>query len=359
MRSTLLAWAGIVLAGCAGAQAPAPVQSAAPAASRPPSRDFAEAATFGDLVAAASAEETVSTTTKRCLLSRHATGFRLEGELAVAIHPISPALEDFEPILQESKAAQLLSRWGRYGTEQGALKLAALSDTPPTQAAHVLLLTDQGAYLRDTHSELAAAGPVTDTQIPMLLQTAAKDPARLTLFVTAESHTSIARLYRVLEQLGTSYQGPVALALVLAPDTILPAPRATTAAARRCPDGLGESDNLEGDLSVSALTAALTPLKARAASCLEHADARGAAGGRLMLALRIRPDGSVDQACMIADETGDDALAACVLAAASDLSFEAPSPAGFVDVELPLLLRPNSAPAQAPVCAVTEPSQVP
>jgi len=362
MRSTLSIWLAVALSGCAAAQ-PTP-HSAPPsdtqAAKRAPSRDLGKDASFADLVAAIAAEESALLTPRRCLLARSDTGFRLEAELAAAIHPISPPIEDLDPILLRSREAQVLSRWGRHGVSLSTLKLAGLTDAPPTRGAEVLILTDQGAYLRTTgEAPLTPGSARPDAQITTLLGASAATFANLTLFVTAESNVSVARLSAVLDELFLRYPGPVVLALALAPDTVLPAPRATTAAARRCPDGLSDSQGLEGDLAVSALTDGLSPLRPRAASCLEHADAGGAAGGRLLLGLRIRPDGSVEQACMIADETQDDALAACVLAAAHDLHFAAPSPPGFVDVELPLLLRANSAPAQPAVCERTQAPSAP
>jgi len=131
-------------------------------------------------------------------------------------------------------------------------------------------------------------------------------------------------------------------------------PAAPEASVRRCPDGLSETDQPEGDLALDALLGAVTPLKQQAPDCLTRGGARGAAGGKLTIALRIDAQGKVNESCVRADELGDPAIAACVLELTHGLAFPAPQPAGVVDAELPLVLRPHSAPAQAPVCANTE-----
>jgi hypothetical protein len=92
-------------------------------------------------------------------------------------------------------------------------------------------------------------------------------------------------------------------------------------------------------------------LREHAADCLSEAEARGAAGGRLELALRIGASGQVEAACVTSDETGDAHLRACLLGQARKLTFPAPSPHGSVDVQLPLGLRALAAAAPPLLCA--------
>jgi hypothetical protein len=106
----------------------------------------------------------------------------------------------------------------------------------------------------------------------------------------------------------------------------------------------------EGDLDAKAIVAQLGPLRAAAEACLAHARGPASAGGRLVLALRIAADGRTQQACLMEDAIGDAALAGCVIDAANALRFPAPSPAGFVDVHLPLALAPEGPPMQRALC---------
>ncbi len=321
-----------------------------------PSRELAGHAIFDDLVAGIAADELREVAPQHCLIAKEGTGFRVAADLAVAVHPIPTPPDDVDGAFEGGLGPRVLSRWGSHGAGTGSITLSALSETPPPRRVWVLMLTDRGFYLRPAADvQTVQRGAAPDTQIAEQLRVAGADEPDVTLFLSAERTVRVARILQVLEVLAAQHRGAVALAVPLAHDTALPAPREASAVALRCPDGLPESQEIEGDLPVPALSEAMAPLRARATLCLESADARGAAGGRLTLGLRIGADGALAHACMIADETEDNSLAACVLAAARDLRFPAPSPAGTVDVELPLLLRPNSAPAQAPVCGATQP----
>ena len=171
-------------------------------------------------------------------------------------------------------------------------------------------------------------------------------------FVTAEAQVPVREVYALLEELHR-LGARTAFAVNLAPNTPLPAEPAP-ASVQRCPDGLSETSEPEGNLELDALLAGVGPLKERAPDCLTRGGAQGAAGGRLTVAMRIDAQGRVKESCMRADELGDPAIAACVLELTRGLAFPAPSPAGVVDAELPLVLRPHSAPAQAAVCPTTE-----
>ncbi len=350
--SALLA---LFLVGCAATQATppsptTPATSVAPAA--PASRDLGAEANYGELLRGLEVEELDDKPVRGCLLARKDAGYRLEAELAVAVHPVGEAPVDLDTRLEGAPFVPILSRWGRHGLSDGPLALSGLTSAPPTPLAASLWLTDQGVFLRPTEPrEGVPLTPLSDERSLDALRAAGLVEPRTTLFVTAERDVAISRLVALLERLAAAGGGPVVLGVALAAEAALPPPRGTTAAALRCPDGLPESDAIEGDLDVAAIVAGLAPLKERALSCLGQGDARGAAGGKLSLALRIGADGNTSEACMVSDETHDAAVAACVLALAKELRFEKPSPTGVVDVELPLMLRPNSNAAQPPVCA--------
>jgi hypothetical protein len=66
--------------------------------------------------------------------------------------------------------------------------------------------------------------------------------------------------------------------------------------------------------------------------------------------MRIAADGKPRELCMVKDTIGDAVLRRCVVQAARTLNFPAPSPAGFVDVQLPLEIALTGPVAQRPVC---------
>ena len=118
-----------------------------------------------------------------------------------------------------------------------------------------------------------------------------------------------------------------------------------------CPDGLPRpTGTVEGELAPAAIIGALGPLRDGATRCMASASGPGAAGTRVGLAMRIGPDGRLSAACMTADSASDPALRDCLLEVARATIFPAPSPAGSVDVLLPLELVPDASLAQALVC---------
>jgi hypothetical protein len=65
--------------------------------------------------------------------------------------------------------------------------------------------------------------------------------------------------------------------------------------------------------------------------------------------MRIDPTGRVSEACVSEDETNDGVLRACLVAAARELGFAAPS-GGPVDVALPIRIEPGLAHRQQAIC---------
>jgi hypothetical protein len=82
--------------------------------------------------------------------------------------------------------------------------------------------------------------------------------------------------------------------------------------------------------------------------CVGASTGPGARGGRMELMVRLTRGGSVAEACIHEDSTGDEPLRACILRAVRELGF--PDPAGQVIFSVPLVLEPGIAHRQAAVC---------
>jgi hypothetical protein len=243
----------------------------------------------------------------------------------------------------------VLTPWGTYGSAPSPLAFASLTAFPPLRDAIVLTITDRGVSLRST----AASGTLQAELAPQAKSLSALGSLDgVVAFVAAEASVPMREVYELLEELNR-LGARTAFAVNLAPGTPLPAP-APAASVQRCPDGLSETTAPEGNLELDALLGGVNALKERAPDCLSQGGAQGAAGGKLTLAMRIDAQGRVAESCVQRDELGDPVIAACVLELTRGLTFPAPQPAGVVDTELPLVLRPHSAPAQAPVCPSTE-----
>jgi hypothetical protein len=263
----------------------------------------------------------------------------------LAVRPLPQPSDELEAALERTITVNLLSLFGRHGDTPGALTLVAFSALPPTREAVALIATDHGYYVRGTR----AGAPLLNRQPLSAALSALAGLQGASLFVAAEAQLALGELLPALTALDARAQ-PAALAVNLAPNTTLPEPRAAQGDAL-CPAGLAETDAPAGELSVAELQGGLTGLREHAGACLSQADARGAAGGKLELALRIGASGQVEAACVISDETGDARLRACLLGQARKLSFPAPRPAGSMDVQLPLALRPVAAGAGPLLCA--------
>lgn len=352
----LLFLLALALVGCAH-RAPQPPEPprAQPPASEPSAVSTARVgsdllpsdARFADLVHAADALESRASPAAGCLLEETPEGTHLRAELASAVRPLPAPPEDLDATLASATEIDILSVWGRHGTGGAPLALASFTATPPTRSALALLVTDRGLALRGPSGRGVVPRDALSTEA--LRGILASEP-EATLFVAAEAGTPVRALYRTLEVIAQAGR-PVALAVSLSPRTALPTAPAPRTPVARCASGLSTTEEPEGALPVSALTAGLAPLKQSAADCLTRGDARGAAGGRLSLALRVNASGRVQEACLAADELGDPGVASCVLDLARGLSFAPPSPRGVLDIELPMVLRPAPAPVQRPVCS--------
>jgi hypothetical protein len=328
-------------------------------------RALGNAADFGALVRAAQALEAAGAagSDAGCVLrapTAPGASWRLEADVAVALRPLPAAWEDLDaPLRTRRGAARLLSRWGQTRTEPFAIALAAFTGTQPVDPslpAATVALTDAGAWVLGTTRESPPArAPVALAALPEAVRAVVAGSAPAQIMVTAEATVSLEILHSALALLAP-LGAPIALAVPLDPDVRLPAePVVPPEVMDRgfCGGGaLPEpaADAVEGDLPAVEVRAALAPLGEAAARCLAGASGRAASGGRLDLALRITAAGRVGDACVVRDPILDPTLRLCVLAAAQSLRFPAPSPAGFVDLALPLRLTPDAALAQRPLC---------
>jgi hypothetical protein len=250
---------------------------------------------------------------------------------------------------------RLLTRWGIAGgtLPSRPLALIAFTTTVPVNGAPAAVIVGAtGARVRTATGCVgrSPAGP-DDLASPAVVE-ALRGAA--VIAVTAEAGVTLARVVEVLTQLDPLGR-PITLAVALDSETRLPEPAAaggTDPDAGMCPSGLPQPDPsaAEGVIHAPALTASLGTFRTAAQRCLASATGPGAAGGRLTLAFRIAADGRVAHACAIDDATRDSALRACVLESLRAIQFAAPDPAGWVDAQLPLVLRADETLAQRPLC---------
>lgn len=328
-------------------------------------RALGATATFADLVHAARTLEDRGEggASAGCLLrgsGAAASPWRLEADVAVAVRPLPAPWDDYDAHLRGHRGpARVLSRWGQTRAEPYSLALVAFTSTVPvdaTRGAAVLVLTDAGAYVLGTapDSPLSATGALPLARVVEALRALQPGSTPALVAVTAEADLPLASVRAALAVLA-DLGAPSTLAVPLAPDVRLPAePAVAPDVAERglCGHGLPEAaaDAVEGDLAPGDIVGALTPLREAAARCLSVTSGRAASGGRLEVTLRIAANGTVSEACTLRDELLDPALRICVLEAARSLRFPAPSPAGYVDVVLPLRLAADASLAQRPLC---------
>lgn len=286
-----------------------------------------------------------------CLVRR---GWRLEADLAVAVRPLPSAPDDLDARLAEELGpVTVLSRWGAYGDagEEGAPRLAFSTVTttlpPRVEPAVVWVVTDTGVYVRSTASS-RPAGPTGVEALEASLNGAGA------LFVSAEAGVPLSRLAEVLSSVPESFAGRMGLVVPLSAGTRLPAPPEVQEgdAAAICPDGLPAlpEDAPLGSMRPERILQSLGPLRQGAEICVGATDGPGAAGGRVVMALRIAADGRVAETCIMEDATDDPTLRACLLRAARTIAFPPPESPGTVDVALPLALSPLPSQRQRPVC---------
>lgn len=308
-------------------------------------RELGTEATYADLLRAARTldDRRDQDSSAGCLLRR---GWRLEADLAVAFRvregdddtpdPMRTPPSDLDARFENGEVVAVLSRWGLYGestAERVALSAVSTTVPPATDPAVVWALTDRGVYQRASDGA-ASSGPVPLEQVSVPESAGA-------LFVTAEASIALTQLAALLERVPASLTGRVAFAVVLEPGTVLRAPSAEADIEGLCPDGLPPPpDGMpEGRIRTDRIVSSLGPLQRGAGPCVGTASGPGAGGGRVVLGLRIGPDGRLLDACMVEEYAADAQLRRCLLDAARATIFAAPDPPGFVDVSLPMSLE--------------------
>lgn len=337
-------------------RAPATAAPTAPpdAAAAQPTRDLDTNASFGDLVAAARAlgEHGAAASDAGCLIARRGTAFHIDADLLPAVHPLPGAPVDLATSLARGTTrARLLTHWGEIGDGAYDLALATFTTTATATArapAALLVVTHAGVFLRYGDRD---ASPRDGPLAPDAAVARVGALPEHALYVTAEHDTRLSEVHALLARLPA--ERPVALAVALPAGTRLPQPASLAeTTSQACPGGLPEpvAGATEGDLAPADIVAALAPLREAATQCLQSARSAAIAGGKLTLALRIAPDGRVRDACAAQDGIGDPALIECVVEFVRGVRFPAPSPAGFVDVQLPLDLTSVGPPPQRAIC---------
>lgn len=301
-------------------------------------------------------EQGASASESSCILRGGAGGgaSRLEAELAAAIHPIPRPPADFAPRLTTAGGGvTALTRWGARG--EGELAVVALTATPPTGEGPVVVVFvgRDGVWLRRTDGGLE---PTLRGPFPLARlgdQVAAASVGASSVMVTLEAPLPIGRLRTVLEGLPASAP-PVSLGLLLSADTRLPrtTPPSQSESGMCSHDPLPElgANDTVGELTVSELRAAFGPLAESGRRCLAVASGTGARGGRLAVRFRIGSAGRVVSECALQDGIGDATLRACILHAVHGLTFPRPRGGDHVEVSVPVVLRPDDALRQAPLC---------
>lgn len=308
--------------------------------------------TFADLLDVVRALDATEPSPGRGCLLRGLPPQRFEGDVLVGVRPLPSAPEALAMRLdQDARPVSVLSAWG---TSVGACEIALVAFTTTTAAsararAVAAFVTERGIYVRGDDAALRTApGPMPTAAFGALLAQASLD-APAVLYVSAEAAISLADVRAVLLAVPDRYE--VALAVALPKGTRLPASEASTTE-WLCPDGLPAptDDEPEGAIDTAALQRALQPLHEAAASCALASGPRAWVGGRLVLALRIDPEGRARELCLTDDAVGDALLRRCLIASTRSLALPKPTPRGFVDVHLPLDLALAGPSAQRALC---------
>lgn len=319
--------------------------AAQPERSDPPppartARDLEIDATFLDLVAAARRQDDLrdQDSDAGCLV--RSSPLRLSADLAAAVRPLPEPPPSLTARL-ESRVV-VLTRYGAIGEPSAPLALAAFTTTRPAAgaSAQVLVVTPRALYLGST--ERPRFDEIDRSRLARL------DDGTSQLFVTATAGMPVAELVAILGEL-PAMPGRVALAVPLPENTRLPEPPASTAETAPICQLTTPAEEALGELPISALREGVAPLIDRARLCAGTTDGPGALGGRVQLAMRIDARGRVIEACVTDDDTNDGALRACLVAAARELAFPAPT-GGALDVALPFSIAPGPTHRQLALC---------
>lgn len=325
-----------------------PAHSAQAEVKKPTPRDPRELsgqAHFGDLVRVA--EELDSSgnghSETGCLL-RGTEPLHFEADLSLSVRPLPPASERAKDVMDDrSGALTVVSPWGTIGGAQSDQSDAILLPFTTTSPGAVKLPTvalfaaSDGVYLRVGKTLLPGA-PTTAISPEEAGAWLARLQQPAAVYVTAERAVELRKLAELLKLIPNRHE--VALAVALPKATRLPAPAADNGEGM-CTQGLSEpaAAEVEGSLDAAAVRSALAPLREAALSCAVNSGGKALLGGKLVLALRIGPDGRAREACFVEDAISEPVLRRCLLSSVRDLALPVPKPAGFADVHLPLQIE--------------------
>jgi hypothetical protein len=332
-----------------------PVESSArtEAAPAPISRLLPQHATFADVVDIARALDAADHTRSEagCLIASGPPR-QFAADVLAGARPLPDVPRELGSLLLKAAGAPaVITAWGDSPGELPDVALLAFTTTTPRSAklpAVAMVLTGLGVFLRGAAMALRAhPEALTPRDAAALLRDL---PEHAIVYVSAEAGIPVEQLIAALGSVPERFE--VALAVALPKGTRLPPP-AAKGNELSCPDGLPEppADAVEGSLEAAALREVLAPLRDAGLSCAMSTGGRALQGGRLELGLRISPDGRARELCMVSDTVGEPLLRRCVIEAARSLRFPVPSPAGFVDVQLPLELALEGPTAQHALCA--------
>jgi len=277
-----------------------------------------------------------------CLL-RGSEPLHFDADLSLSVRPLPPVSEHAKEVMDDrSGAITVVSPWATVGGQaepSDAILLPFTTTSPgavrlPTVA---LFATREGVYLR------AAKGVIPGlTKEAVSPEDAGAWLARVTepaaVYVTAERALELRRLAELLKLVPNRHE--VALAVALPKATRLPAAAADSGEGL-CLQGLSEpaASEVEGSLEPAAAQRALAPLREAALSCALSSGGKALLGGKLVLALRVGPDGRAREACFVSDAIAEPLLRRCLLSSVRDLALPTPKPTGFADVHLPLQIE--------------------
>lgn len=292
-----------------------------------------------------------------CLL-RYEPTLRFEGDVAAALTPLPNAWNTFSRFQNAHGAIRVLSRWGQAGPEIYDLAVAAFTSTPPvslTEPALVIFVEGDRAYVRTTTVAVPLArrrAVLVSALLQEMQELVTGTPSAV--YITASAGTTLAQLRAAFTAIAP-VDAPIALAVPMAPDTHLPA-RVVNAGADSprdvCPDGSADRPAIarEGSLETAQILAPVQASRPTLAACFTDQARESAGGVRYVMSLAIDADGSVYNACVVRESVRDVAVRTCLLNALRALRFSAPSPAGFVSVQLPLRFDALETEAASPIC---------
>jgi hypothetical protein len=270
-----------------------------------------------------------------CLFVETGEGLALAAPLVSAVNPRPELPDDLARRLSrgEGDGLTLFTLYGQFG-DGGAPLAAVTRHAPPLGPLVAIYLSASGAHVAAPRRE--TRGPLGLDELERELSSMGVDSSYLVALVP-EASTKESALVAVLRAIDERGAEP-ALALPLPEGTRHRKRERETDFAGTC--GTIEEGVPSGELPLPAIRAGVAELTADVRACRARSSSYEAArGGMLGLFVRVGADGRVAMACLDQDTVGDSALRACVLDAARSLAFEAPDPAGVVDLRLPLRME--------------------